>query len=115
MTVESVSIVMLGVTGAFRGEVAKTLLNMPELGHLTLLGRRPLSDISSDADNVAEKVVQHKVDIFEPNLYLSLIAQHDVAICTLSVGQPSKMSKQDFLKVDKHAVLDFAAVCKKRV
>ena len=34
------------------------------------------------------------------------------AICTLGVGQPSKMSKEEFLKIDKQAVLDFAVSCK---
>ena len=38
---------------------------------------------------------------------------HTTAICTLGVGEPSKMSKEEFLKIDKTAVLDFARECKK--
>ena len=38
---------------------------------------------------------------------------HTTAICTLGVGEPSKMSKEEFVKIDKIAVLDFATECKK--
>ncbi|MGB5274684.1 MAG: hypothetical protein WBN39_11565, partial [Flavobacteriaceae bacterium] len=33
--------------------------------------------------------------------------------CTLGVGQPSKMGKDEFVKIDKLAVIDFAKACKK--
>lgn len=90
MTVESVSVVMLGVTGAFRGEVAKTLLNMPELGHLTLLGRRPLSDISSDADNVAEKLFSTK-STYSNLIYTCHSSRNTMSLSVLSVlGSPQK-------------------------
>jgi uncharacterized protein YbjT (DUF2867 family) len=37
---------------------------------------------------------------------------HEVAVCTLGVGQPSKISKAEFIKTDKDAVLVFAKACK---
>ena len=38
---------------------------------------------------------------------------HTTAICTLGVGQPTKASKEEFIKIDKIAVLNFATECKK--
>lgn len=98
---------MLGATGAVGSQVVKTLLEMKQVEILTLLGRRPIPNIT------AKYVHQHKVDIFNPKTYSNLLQNHQVAICTLGVGQPSKMSKEDFLKIDKQAVLDFAVACKK--
>lgn len=98
-------VVMMGATGAVGGEVVNTLLEMPRLEQLTLLGRRDLEGITSD------KVQQHHIDIFKPESYSSLLSGHQVAICTLGVGQPSKMSKEQFIKIDKDAVYDFAKAC----
>jgi len=68
---------------------------MPSIKQLTLLGRRPAENI------VGESVSQHKIDIFSPQSYEPFLAGHDTAICTLGVGQPSKMSKEEFVKIDK--------------
>lgn len=101
------SVVMIGATGAVGNQTVHALLNVPEIERLTLLGRRPLADLDS-------KIVhQQKVDLFDAASYSELLNGHDSAICTLGVGQPSKMSKEDFLKIDKLAVLDFARECKK--
>lgn len=100
------SVVMIGATGAVGGETVSILLKNPLMERLTLLGRRPLADISHDS------VLQHKIDIFKPNSYQEHLPGHRTAICTLGVGQPSKISKDDFVKIDKIAVLDFAAACK---
>lgn len=100
------SVIMIGATGAVGSQTVHVLLNMPEIEGLTLLGRRPLEDLNS------KLVKQHKVDLFDSASYSELLISHDTAICTLGVGQPSKMSKEDFLKIDKLAVLDFAKECK---
>lgn len=100
-------IVMLGATGAVGNHTALTLSKMPSVKQLTLLGRRPAKNI------VGKFVVQHEVDIFSPKSYEPFLSGHDTAICTLGVGQPSKMSKEEFIKIDKNAVLDFASACKK--
>ena len=42
-----------------------------------------------------------------------ILKGNNTAICTLGVGEPSKMSKEEFVKIDKTAVLDFAIECKK--
>ena len=103
----SFSIVMMGASGAVGGEALKKLLNISQVKQLTLLGRREISELDKGL------VKQHQINIFEPDSYANLLGNHDTAICTLGVGQPSKISKEKFLSIDKTAVLDFAKACKK--
>ncbi len=100
------SVVMLGATGAVGGETLKALMTIPAVSRISLLGRRPVPDLNHDT------VRQHTIDIFTPATYAEILPGHQVAICTLGVGEPSKMSKADFVKIDKDAVLDFAIACK---
>ena len=106
MTDAAWSAVMLGATGAVGSHVAKTLAAMPDVASLTLLGRRPLEGLSGD------QIHQHGIDLSETDSYQAFLHGHQAAICTLGVGQPSKMSKDDFVKIDKVAVLAFASTCK---
>jgi uncharacterized protein YbjT (DUF2867 family) len=101
------TIAMLGASGAVGTETMQMLLKMPEVARLTLLGRTPISGITADV------VHQHKIDIFDAHSYADLLEGHDTAICTLGVGEPSKMGKEEFIRIDKTAVLDFAKACKK--
>lgn len=98
---------MFGATGAVGNQVAMTLSKMPMVKKLSLLGRTPAENI------VGPSIFQHKIDIFSPKSYEPFLDGHDTAICTLGVGQPSKMSKEEFVKIDKNAVLAFASACKK--
>ena len=100
------NIIMLGATGAVGNHVALTLSESAVVNRLTLLGRRPAENITGPA------IAQHEIDIFSPESYQSLIGGHEAAVCTLGVGQPSKMSKEDFVKTDKNALLDFAIASK---
>lgn len=100
------SVVMLGASGAVGGAALTTLLAMPEPTRLTLLVRRKLASV------VSAKVSHHVVDVFDPKAYKQYLAGHDAAICTFGVGESSKVSKDEFIRVDKTAVLDFAAACK---
>jgi len=104
--VHSNKIIMLGATGAVGNHVALTLSKMSMVNQLTLLGRNPVKSLDG------QSIHQHKVDIFSPKSYEALIGGHNIAICTLGVGQPSKISKEEFVKIDKNAVLDFASACK---
>lgn len=99
-------IIMLGATGEVGNHTALVLSKLSSLEQLTLLGRRPAENI------VGEAVVQHEVDIFLPETYIPYLAGHTAAICTLGVGQPSKISKEEFIKIDRDAVLEFATACK---
>ncbi len=100
------NIVMLGATGAVGTEVVSTFITMPELASLTLLGRREVEGISHDG------LHQYKADIFDSASYIMHLQGHDTAICTLGVGEPSKVSREDFVRIDKLAVLDFATACR---
>jgi uncharacterized protein YbjT (DUF2867 family) len=102
----SLSVVMLGASGAVGSHVLRSLATFPQIGSITSLGRRTLPGFS------IEKVRQKEIDIFDPKSFMELLPCHDVAICTLGVGQPSKMGKEAFLKIDKLAVIDFAKACK---
>ena len=97
---------MLGATGAVGGHVVKTLTGLPELESLTLLGRRPLEGLSGD--HVQQKVV----DLSDSTSYKALLPGHGTAICALGVGQPSKITKEEFVEIDKRVVLTFASACK---
>jgi uncharacterized protein YbjT (DUF2867 family) len=104
---ENKSVVMLGASGAVGIQVLNRLLQSKQLTSLILLGRRPIDTIQTDF------VHQHEINIFDAATYESFVKNVSVGICTLGVGQPSTMSKEEFLKIDKHAVLDFAQICKK--
>lgn len=101
------SVVMIGATGAVGGYTLETLLSIPEVERITLLGRRTIPTASKTSVN------QLVIDIQHPASYKDYLTGHTTAICTLGVGQPSKVSKEDFVRIDKTAVLDFAALCKK--
>lgn len=99
---------MLGASGAVGGQVVETLLKQKNIAKLTILGRTPLPNLSSNQIIIEQK----SVNIFEVNSYELLLPNHAVAICTLGVGEPSKMEKAEFISIDKTAVLDFAKACK---
>lgn len=97
---------MMGATGAVGGATLRELLQSTIFDKITLLGRRDIKDLNY------ENIYQYRADIFQPSSYAAYIANHEVAICTLGVGEPSKISKEEFIKIDKNAVLDFAKLCK---
>ena len=107
MNTSQFSVVMLGATGAVGGHTLRALITYPQVDRLTLLGRHSIPDISNSY------IHQKEINIFDSNSYLKLLSGHHTAICTLGVGQPSKISKDDFVKIDKLAVIDFASECKK--
>lgn len=100
------SVIMIGATGAVGGHVVQALIDMPSVARITLLGRRAWDGPAS------AKITAHIVDVLDPTSYTAHLAGHTVGISTLGVGQPSKMSKADFVRIDKDAVLDFATACK---
>lgn len=101
------SVVLLGASGAVGTETLNTLIQLKHVQQLTLLGRKPISNIKADF------VQQHQISISDVNSYQAYLQDHTTAICTLGVGEPSKISKEEFVKIDKIAVLDFAIECKK--
>ena len=106
MNPPSLSIVVLGATGAVGGYAARALAATPAVAKLSLLGRRAVEGVAGSA------VAQHVVDVFAPASYAPLLPGHDIAVCTLGIGEPSKSSKAELVRVDRDAVLDFARACK---
>ena len=100
------SIVMMGASGAVGTEVVRTLGGYASLEQLTLLNRRSLDAL------LDTRIRQLTIDVLDPKSYAAALPGHKIAICTLGVGQPSKVSKEQYLRIDKEAVLDFAAQCK---
>lgn len=107
LNTKQLSIVMLGASGAVGTETLNTLLQLENIQQLTLLGRKTIPHVNSDY------VQQHKINISDAKPYQNYIEGHTIAICTFGVGEPSKMSQEEFVKIDKIAVLDFAVACKK--
>ncbi len=103
---DSHSIVMIGGTGGVGGETLKALVRMPEVSRLTLLGRRPVAGLEG------ANITQHAVDMFDPKSYAQYLSGHDTAICTLGVGSRKGMTHEEFVRIDKTLVLDFASACK---
>lgn len=99
-----VDVVMLGASGAVGGAALRALASMPAVGRVTLLNRRAIALPGASA-------VQHVVDVAAPDSYRSLLAGHDVAICTLGVGEPSKTPKAEFIRVDHDIPLAFGRAC----
>lgn len=98
-------IVMIGATGAVGGHVAQTLVDHPSTPELVILGRR-LADVEGP------KVAQHIADLEAPEDYIAHLAGAHTAICTVGVGEPSKVDREVFIRIDKTLVLDFARACK---
>jgi uncharacterized protein YbjT (DUF2867 family) len=102
------SIVFLGATGAVGTVALNALLEQKEISRIVLLGRKTNPVSASFA------IDQHIIDIFHPSSYLPFIHDVETAICTLGVGEPSKVNKDEFIKTDKTAVLNFAKACKEK-
>ncbi len=95
------SVVILGATGAVGTEVMRQLAGMEDIQKVTVLTRRPFTTVLSD------KFVEHIVDPLDSASYESFLPGHDIAICTLGVGAVSSMTKEEFLRVDRDAVIAF--------
>ncbi|WP_411823356.1 NAD(P)H-binding protein [Leptospira sp. 'Mane'] len=106
---EKKKILILGGSGAVGTETWKTLVSSNRLSHLTFLGRKKV-EIRESSGSIT--LTQHNIDIFNPSSYSDYLSEHDTAICTLGVGEPSKMTKEEFIQIDRDAVLDFARACK---
>lgn len=102
------SIVFLGASGAVGSATLQQLHHFPDIEKILLLGRREI-DVAAQ-----QNVDQQQIDVTDATSYEGYIVDFNTAICTLGVGQPSKVSKEDFVKIDKTAVLDFAKTCKSK-
>ncbi|MFK7992364.1 MAG: NAD(P)H-binding protein [Sandaracinaceae bacterium] len=102
----SLRVVMIGGTGAVGGHAIRTLLSMPALDRLTLLGRREVEGLGDP------RVTQHVVDVLDATTYRTHLDGHDAALSTLGVGEPSKVSRERFVQIDRDAPLAFGQACR---
>ncbi len=54
----------------------------------------------------------HVIDVLDPASYRAHLNGCDIAICTLGVGQPTKVDRAHLVRIDHNAVLGFATACK---
>lgn len=106
MEMSSKSIVIIGGSGAVGTEVVMHLLQMKGMSNITSLGRSIIDGIDS------ESISQYKVDLMDPLTYDNYLSGMETAICTLGVGEPSNVTKEQFERIDKDMVLVFAKACK---
>jgi uncharacterized protein YbjT (DUF2867 family) len=104
----NLKILILGASGATGGHALDALLAHPDVAQVTSLGRRKLEREAPGPVVLEQRIV----DILDPATYRDALSGHDAALCALGVGQPSQMTREDFLRVDRDAVLDFAKACK---
>lgn len=100
------NLVMLGATGAVGTEVVRNLAAMTDVERLVLLNRRAFTAVRHP------KIAEEIVDVLAPDTYARHLSGAEGAICTLGVGQPSKVSRAEFLRIDRDAVLAFGQACK---
>jgi uncharacterized protein YbjT (DUF2867 family) len=100
------NIVLMGASGAVGGAVLRNLMLDKRAAQITLINRRELG--LTLPGNVSQAVV----DIENPRDYSSFITGNECAICCLGVGQPSKVSQEEFKRIDYTAVLNFAKASK---
>jgi uncharacterized protein YbjT (DUF2867 family) len=106
-------VVMIGATGAVGGHLARHLARdsalhsaaSEQVQQLTLLGRKP-------AEVQGAAVQQHAVNLGDAASYAQLLAGHSVGVCTVGIGQPSKTTWEEFVRVDHDMALNFARACK---
>lgn len=101
------TVVFIGATGAVGSAALNRLLSKKDVSKILTLGRRAV-----ELEEPPAYLKQALIDIHDPSTYADHIKDYQTAICTLGVGEPSKVSKADFVAIDKTAVLNFAEVCK---
>jgi len=105
------SAVVMGATGAVGTEVVRSLLGSKTVEKVSTVGRRKIADAPLSSYS---QLQQYNVDVFDVSSYESLLAGHQAAICTLGVGQPSKMDAKEVHRIDVECVVQFAAACKRQ-
>ena len=103
--------VVVGATGAVGSALVRELLTAPQCEAVTILTRREV-DVFAGADGVS-RLVQHVVDMHDLEAGAAEAARGcDVAFCTMGVGQPRKVSREELWRVDVEYAGAFARGCK---
>jgi uncharacterized protein YbjT (DUF2867 family) len=103
--------IVLGATGAVGSALVRELLASPSCSAVVALARRPL-DAPAGADG-AEKLTSEVVDLDKLEAETTRAgAGCDAAFCTMGIGQPTKVPKEELWKVDVELASAFARGCK---
>jgi uncharacterized protein YbjT (DUF2867 family) len=99
--------VVIGATGAVGSSLVRDLLASPRCAEVVALARRPVQIFDGVAGQ--EKLRQRVIDMSQAGSIERETAEAargaEVAFCTMGVGQPRKMAKDEVWKID----VDFAA------
>lgn len=105
--------VVIGATGAVGSNIVRELLQSPRCTNITTIVRRD-TDMFKDNPNASKihQIIQKDLGNLEPVVEES-IRGHEIAFCALGVGEPTKVSREEFHRVDVEFTSHFAQVCKK--
>lgn len=104
-------VLLLGATGAVGGHVLAEVLRSPIFTGVTTLGRRA-AVIPTSVTVPAGKLTQHMVDVSDAGSYRQHLPGHSDAICTLGVGDPSKLPREEVWRIEVDYVVAFASACR---
>lgn len=107
---DSRSAVVLGGSGAVGSAVVRALLAGDAWRRVTVLVRR--ADALADLKD--SRLERHVGDVLDPVQYERFLAGHGVAFCTLGIGEPSKVAREEFQRVDLEGAAAFAAACRRQ-
>lgn len=107
---DSRSAVVIGGSGAVGSSVVRALLAGDVWRRVTVLVRRP--------DALAElkdpRLERRVCDVLDSAQYEGFLTGHGVAFCTLGIGEPSKVAREEFKRVDLDGTATFAGACRRQ-
>lgn len=102
---------VIGATGAVGSSLTRSLLASPAWHSVTIL-TRATTPLFSGAPG-ADKLIQRVVDPEQLDQETRLAAEGcDAAFCTMGIGQPRKVPREEFWKVDVVYAGRFARACR---
>ena len=78
---------------------------------VTTVGRRPAT-LPPAVVVASDKLAQHVVDVATPDSYRQYLPGHSDAICTLGVGDPAKLPREEVWRIEVDYVVAFASACR---
>jgi uncharacterized protein YbjT (DUF2867 family) len=99
MSIRPYRAVVIGATGAVGSALMRELLASSNCTHVLALARRPVS--SFDSAPGRDKLTVQIIDLAQIETATKQFANGcEVAFCTMGVGQPRKISRDEFWRVD---------------
>ena len=103
--------IVLGASGAVGSALVRELLVSPACKEVLMLNRRPVDNWQNARGKA--KLTEHVIDLQQIEAETLRLAQGcTVAFCTFGAGQPTKLSKDEFWKIDVEYPAAFARACK---